>query len=93
MLFSSLKSGMTLYQFSLLDEIEQAEMLWEKGVFLMTIDDLEHNYILYQLEAFYIEVKYHKQLNVIQSLKTFKTTDLLTPYLHQIDILTEINEL
>ncbi len=52
--------GMTLYQFNLLDEMEQHEALWENGV--MVGDKVEdvHRVVLYQIDSFY-EQSYPKK--------------------------------
>ena len=56
---------MTLYQFNALDEMNQAEALWDKGVHISEGEDDIHRFILYQIDAFYVEVWYHKAYNVI----------------------------
>jgi hypothetical protein len=43
---------MTLYEFNLLDEMEQAEALWEHGVHIGERKDSEHNILLYQIDSF-----------------------------------------
>jgi hypothetical protein len=76
---------MTLYDFIALDEMEQQEALWE-GVHIGDREEGEHLILLYQMDNFYVEVYYHKEYNVIRRYRPFKTTDLLAPYLGQIDI-------
>jgi len=77
---------MTLYEFKLLNEDEQASMLWDIGVFLIERQDQIFRYVLYQIDGFYVEVWYHKDLNAIQSLKSFSSTRQLEPYLSKIKI-------
>jgi hypothetical protein len=48
---------MTLYQFNALNEIEQAEAVWD-GVFVGDREDEEHRILLYQIDSFYVEVYY-----------------------------------
>jgi hypothetical protein len=48
---------MTLYQFKAMDEMEQAEAVWD-GVFIADREDEEHKILLYQIDAFYVEVYY-----------------------------------
>ncbi len=43
---------MTLYQFKALDETEQYEMLWDKGIFLTHIINAGYKLALYQIDAF-----------------------------------------
>ena len=76
---------MTLYEFNALDEMEQAEAVWD-GVHIGERWDEEHNILLYQRDDFYIEVFHHKELNVIRRIRSFKNASQLEPYLGQIDI-------
>ena len=77
---------MTLYDYKLLDEIEQAEVLWERGVHLGERTDGEHGIVLYQIEGFYVEVFYHEEHNTIKRIRSFKSVDQLRPYLDVINI-------
>lgn len=73
---------MTLYQFNHLDEMEQAEILWDKGQMIADRRDDVYRYVLYQIDAFYVELKYHMEFNVLHGLRTFASTDKpLEPYL------------
>jgi hypothetical protein len=73
--------SMTLYQFNSLDEMEQAETLWDKGVHIAEREDDIHKFILYQIDSFYVEVWHHKEYNVIRKLRTFSSASQLDPYL------------
>lgn len=78
---------MTLYQFNQLDEMEQAEVLWEKAVKLAERKDEVFLYTLYQVDGFYIETKRHIEYDVLQGLRSFFSTDEpLKLYLDQISI-------
>jgi hypothetical protein len=77
---------MSLYQFILLDEMEQAEILWEHGVMIANREEEETKYILYQLDKFYIEVQYHKEQNLLKGLTPFENMNRLSPYLDKINI-------
>jgi len=48
---------MTLYEFNAMDEMEQAEAVWD-GVYIADREDIEHRILLYQLDNFYVEVFY-----------------------------------
>ncbi len=73
---------MTLYQFNDLDELEQQEAIWKWGVLVAERTDETYKYKLYQMDAFYIERRYHLEYGVIHGQKTFSSTDEpLTPYL------------
>ena len=77
---------MTLYQFNLLNEIQQAEMLWENGVHIGEREEGEHTIVLYQIDGFYVEVFYHRGLNEIKRFRSFSSVDQLMPYTDKISI-------
>ena len=83
---------MTLYQFNLLPERDQYEAAWG-GTFL--VDRLEGNkkYIVYVVDAFYVEVRYDAQENAVESIRAFSSTVPLEPYLSVIDISGAISHL
>lgn len=56
---------MTPYAFFELDEMEQAELIWE-GVHIGESQDDEHNILLYQINDLFVEVYYQRQDNVIR---------------------------
>jgi hypothetical protein len=76
---------MTLYEFNALDEMEQAEAVWE-GVFIADRQDNEHRILLYQIDSFYVEAYYHIEHNVLRRFRSFSSTTQLEPYLNQIDL-------
>lgn len=77
---------MTLYQFNALDDIEQAEAIWEHGVLLRSRDEGDYRYILYQIDSFYVELHYHMQQNAIEKARVFANPDHLQPYLDEMTI-------
>ena len=76
---------MTLYQFNLLDEMEQMEAIWEAVKLVERSDDTFH-YNLYQIDDFYVEEKIHIAYDARHAFRSFKTTELLKPYLDQMNI-------
>lgn len=76
---------MTLHEFNQLDEMEQAEAVWDGG-FIADREDSEHKILLYQIDAFYVEVYYHKEYNVIRRFRSFSSTNELDPYLDKINL-------
>ena len=73
---------MTLYQFNALDEGEQMEAIWEHGVHIGERDEPVFRYILYGVSSsFFVELKYHRENNVLVGSRAFKTERLLEPYL------------
>jgi hypothetical protein len=77
---------MTLYEYKLLDEMEQAEVLWDQGVLLGDRTDEEHKVLLYQIDGFYVEVFYSPKSNAIKRIRSFRSVDQLRSYLARIDI-------
>jgi hypothetical protein len=51
---------MTLYQFNMLDEMEQAEAVWSV-THIGERQDEDHSILLYQIDSFYVEVFYHRE--------------------------------
>jgi len=76
---------MTLYQFKMLDEMKQIEVVWDSILLAKRSDD-QYDYELYQIDSFYAEVRYRINERPVNGLKTFANPDLLIPYLNQIDI-------
>ena len=77
---------MELYEFRLLGSNEQAQRLWDDGVFLISRNRRNEKLLLYQLFNFYVEVVYDVDDNRLKEMKSFKTTRLLYPYLKEIKI-------
>ena len=81
---------MTNYEFNALNDDEKANAIWD-GTYIGGRQDDEHNILLYQIDSFYVEVYHHKQQNKITRFRSFTTTELLQPYLHQIDLVQLLN--
>jgi hypothetical protein len=81
---------MDLRQFNGLDESVQIAMIWDNGVHVATRDDEVYQYLLYQLDSFYVEVWYHIEFEVINRFIAFNSLDRLDPYLQQIDIYADL---
>jgi len=78
------------YQFDALDAIQKAEAIWARTHIGDRQDD-QHNILLYQIDGFYVEVYYHKNLNAIVRFRSFSNPDQLSHYLRKIDINELIN--
>lgn len=76
---------MTLYEFNKLNDIEKAEAVWE-GALIGDRSDKRYNVLLYQIDSFYAEVYYDKKRNAIKRIRSFSSTEQLTPYLEKIDL-------
>ena len=77
---------MTLYDFYTLSAEKQKERVLEEGVHLVSRSTGDSTIMLYQLDGFYVEAYYDAVEEEIIPLRSFRTTDLLTPYLTAIDI-------
>jgi hypothetical protein len=77
---------MTLYEFKLLSEREQLDLLQVEGTYIGKRKEGELTVLLFQLEGFYIEIFYKKHRSHILKVRSFTSTLPLEPYLHQIDI-------
>jgi len=67
-----------------LSDNEKAQILWDKGVFLMNRDENGLLINLYALFDFYAEAYYDSKTNEIKRFRTFKTLNPLQPYLDRI---------
>lgn len=70
---------MTHEQFHKLDEMEQAELVWE-GVHIADRQDDKHKILLYKKDDLYIEVYYHLTHNAIKKFQAFSKEELLDIY-------------
>ena len=73
-------------EFNTLQELDQVEAAWKKGVLLAERSEEFHTISLYQLDGFYIEVTRHTHFNVIIKVTSFRGTARLEPYLKDIHI-------
>ncbi len=80
---------MTVYEFNDLDEMASRKQFG--GVHIADREDEEHRILLYQIKSFYVEVYFHKVFQVIRKYKAFASTELLQPYINQIDLVKRLN--
>jgi hypothetical protein len=73
---------MTLKQFNQFDEMEQAELLWKYEAIDFRTDET-FKYLLYQIDGFYVEARFHIKYNLLTGLWAFDDTVALEPYLAQ----------
>ena len=76
---------MTVCEFNALDGAAKETAIYN-AVHVGHRWDRQHNIILYQRDNFYIEVFYHRELNMITQILTFEDIDRLGPYLPAINI-------
>jgi hypothetical protein len=75
---------MTLYQFNALDKLQQANAVFEHGVYLTDLINKHYKLLLFQIDAFYVEAWYDFKVKKVMKYRSFKGTEHLTPYLNQI---------
>ena len=77
---------MTCQDYEALDEQGQISLLMSKGVYLAERKDNKCRFILYQLDAFYVEIIYGLKDACKQGVNIFDNTRFLEPYLDQVNI-------
>ncbi|HEY0041470.1 MAG TPA: hypothetical protein VGB71_12440 [Flavisolibacter sp.] len=75
-----------LNEFLHLSEEDQANLLYEQGVYIGKRKLGATIVILYQLEGFYAEVFYRQYRRIIECISCFSGTARLDPYLPEIDV-------
>lgn len=70
---------MTLYEFILLTEDEQVNIVWEGELFLSR-EEGEHKILLYKVYSFYVEVYYNSDTNKIEKFNPFSSKQRLNLY-------------
>jgi CRISPR/Cas system CSM-associated protein Csm2 small subunit len=73
-------------EFLHLPENEQVDLLHADGVHIGKRKIKRQTVILFQLYSFYVEVYYRQYRKIIERLLTSESTDILQPYLDQINI-------
>lgn len=77
---------MTFRQFINLSETDQELVIWFKGVQVATRENERYNYVLFQLDGFYIEMIYILPFNILKSYRPFQEINQLDFYLETINI-------
>jgi len=77
---------MTYMEFNLLFESEKMQVIWKKGVLIAKRTEGHYDYLLYQINNFYVEEQVHRHYNVRKAYQTFRDTEKLEPYLKNVDI-------
>ena len=80
---------MTLLHFQLLNRKNQMKIIWEEGALIGTRSTIFYAIELYQVDGFYVEIFYKKEEQEFALLRSFDSTDRLTPYLNQIRVMVE----
>lgn len=77
---------MNVAEFSFLNPTVQQRMVLKNGVFLSKRKSCDLGIYLFQLGSFYVELVYLLKTRQMEWVNAFENTDLLEPYLQQIDI-------
>ena len=77
---------MTFKEYTNLTETDQDWILWSCGVAVAKRSDKLYNYILYQVEGFYIELKFHAGQKKVIAIYSFDDINLIDPYLDELII-------
>lgn len=80
------KKALSLAEFAGLDQATQFEMLHKHGVYVGKRKFGRKTIVLFQLHGFYVEVYYKQYRKTIDHIITSDQTDILQPYLHQINL-------
>ena len=72
---------MTLCEFNLLDEKEQAKAVWA-GARVAKRHDKEDEIVLFQIDGFFVEVFFNSTYDVIRKIEAIENIDQLLLYLH-----------
>lgn len=78
---------MTLYYFNGLAKMEQIEAIWYHGARLADREDKAFRYVLFRIDSFFIEGKFHKAHNIHPFFTGFISDNaaMLQPYLPKLD--------
>jgi hypothetical protein len=77
---------MTFYQFKSLSEYKQYEAIKAKGVIIADRISTAYKFLLYQVDSFYVELKYNLFETKIEAIRCFSGTKGLEPYLGDISL-------
>lgn len=80
------KKLISLPEFLTLPEELQFELLHKHGVYIGKQKIGNQTIVLFQLNSFYVEVYYKKYRKIIDRIITTDSTDILVPYLGQINV-------
>jgi len=77
---------MTFYQFKALSAYKQYQYLKKRGVMIAQRITTAYKFLLYQIDSFYVELKYNLLETKIEVIKCFSDTKDLDPYLDDISL-------
>ena len=80
------KKALSLTEFIDLPQELQFEVLHKHGVYIGKRKADQQTIVLFQLHSFYVEVYYKQYRKIIDHMITSNSTDILLPYLDQINV-------
>lgn len=80
------KKALSLAEFIELPQAVQFETLHRHAVYVGKRKKSKQTVVLFQLHGFYVEVHYEQYRKIIDHLVTTDNTEILQPYLEQINI-------
>ena len=80
------KKALSLAEFAELPQSMQFEILHKHGVYIGKRTAGGQPVVLFQLHGFYVEVHYKQYRKIIDHIVTSDNTDIIQPYLDQINI-------
>ena len=72
-------------------KMKRQVQLWDSAL-ISDREDVYHRILLFQVDAFYVEIYYNKKLNAITKFRSFSSTEPLVPYLDKINLIKLLNE-
>ncbi|WP_167597759.1 hypothetical protein [Leeuwenhoekiella sp. ZYFB001] len=73
-------STLSLYDFKLLTDHEQYDLVFSEGTFIDTLIEDNTRYALYAVDLFFVEIEYDVARNKIVGKTSFVTGDKLNSY-------------
>jgi len=71
---------MGIYEFNVLSEQNQYDIVFTKGTFVDSIQNGNVKFVLYSVHMFWVEIIYEESINKISGLKSFLTGEILNKY-------------
>lgn len=82
---------MTMYEFRILTDQEQQDIVYGKGVYIGKRKARDLVSVLYQVDSFYVELFYKKYRYFISHSRCSASIVIAEPYLDQIDLAELVN--
>lgn len=71
---------MGIYEFNMLSEENQYDLVFTKGTFVNSIKNGNVKYVLYSVHMFWVEIIYEDSIKKITGLKSFLAVEILNKY-------------